>query len=402
MVNLTATYKKSAADTFMKLTAIFLATCLFLISCSPSGKTGKIAGKELLSDSAVHNAHVGICVFDAASSRFLYTYQSDKYFIPASNIKLFTLDAALRYLGDSITGIEYAHTDSGLWIRPAGDPSFLNPQFPQQPVYRFLQSSSGKKIFLAWPDRLPERYGNGWMMADMTEGETLPRSVFPVYGHVPLYQNNEKTYLPLGPDNGEASAQFLSDTLAAQVLVMPEPKGLSWKKLHSLPTDSLLRSMMLRSDNHLAEHILLMAARAKLGIFREDVLIDSILANELKQMPKSPRWVDGSGASRYNLATPESMVYLLEAMRKSYGLDRMKKLLPTGGEGTLSKYYLDMAGSIYAKTGTLSNNQALSGFLITRKGTLLTFSIMVNNYRGPARPIRQKVETMLREIWQKI
>ena len=66
----------------------------------------------------MHNAHVGICVFDAASSRFLYTYQSDKYFIPASNIKLFTLDAALRYLGDSITGIEYAHTDSGLWIRP--------------------------------------------------------------------------------------------------------------------------------------------------------------------------------------------------------------------------------------------------------------------------------------------
>ena len=117
---------------------------------------------------------------------------------------------------------------------PAGDPSFLNPQFPNNP---FIASCNHHpaKIFLAWPDRLPERYGNGWMMADMTEGETLPRSVFPVYGHVPLYQNNEKTYLPLGPDNGEASAQFLSDTLAAQVLVMPEPKGLSWKKLHSLP-----------------------------------------------------------------------------------------------------------------------------------------------------------------------
>ena len=51
-----------------------------------------------------------------------------------------------------------------------------------------------------------------------------------------------------------------------------------------------------------------------------------------------------------------------------------------------------MAGSIYAKTGTLSNNPGPeSGFLITRKGTLLTFSIMVNNYRGPARPIRQKL-----------
>ena len=153
--------------------------------------------------------------------------------------------------------------------------------------------------------------------------------------------------------------------------------------------------MMLRSDNHLAEHILLMAARAKLGIFREDVLIDSILANEWKQMPKSPRWVDGSGASRYNLATPESMVYLLEAMRKSYGLDRMKKLLPTGEKELYPSITLIWPDPSMPKTGTLSNNQALSGFLITKR-TLLTFSIMVNNYRGPARPIRQKVETMLK------
>ena len=43
----------------------------------------------------------------------------------------------------------------------------------------------------------------------------------------------------------------------------------------------------------------------------------------------------GSGANRYNPATPEFMVYLLEAMRKSYGLDRMKKLLSTWGEGTI-------------------------------------------------------------------
>lgn len=164
--------------------------------------------------------------------------------------------------------------------------------------------------------------------------------------------------------------------------------------------DTLIRSLMLRSDNHMAEQLLLMAARARLGYMREDILIDSMLSADLKDIPQKPRWADGSGASRYNLFTPESFVYLLEKMRREFGFERIRHLLPTGGEGTLSKYYLDIPGSIYAKTGTLSNNQALSGFLITKKGRLLEFSVMVNHYKGPARPVRQRVEAFLLEIWQ--
>jgi D-alanyl-D-alanine carboxypeptidase/D-alanyl-D-alanine-endopeptidase (penicillin-binding protein 4) len=88
-------------------------------------------------------------------------------------------------------------------------------------------------------------------------------------------------------------------------------------------------------------------------------------------------------------------------MKNDFGLERMKVILATGGEGTLAAYYKKDAGFIYAKTGTLSNNCALSGYLITNKGKLLIFSILANNYITPATPIRRSVERFLQGIREK-
>ena len=41
------------------------------------------------------NAHTGISLYDAGAGRYLYNYQGDKYFVPASNTKLFSLYAGL-------------------------------------------------------------------------------------------------------------------------------------------------------------------------------------------------------------------------------------------------------------------------------------------------------------------
>jgi len=54
-----------------------------------------------------------------------------------------------------------------------------------------------------------------------------------------------------------------------------------------------------------------------------------------------------------------------------------------------------MPGSIYAKTGTLSNNCALSGYIITKKKKLLIFSFLANNYITAATPVRRAVERFL-------
>jgi len=196
---------------------------------------------------------------------------------------------------------------------------------------------------------------------------------------------------------------LLSDTLHQTVsfgkIVVTSLKG--FRKIYSQPSDSLFKPMMHNSDNFFAEQTLLMASNELLGYMSDEKIIDTILKSSLKDLPQKPRWVDGSGLSRYNLFTPQSFVYLLNKMKDEFGLDRMKVILATGGEGTLSSYYKKDAGFIYAKTGTLSNNCALSGYLITSRGKLLIFSILANNYITGATPVRRAVERFLQQIREK-
>ena len=91
-------------------------------------------------------------------------------------------------------------------------------------------------------------------------------------------------------------------------------------------------------------------------------------------------------------------MYILNKTKNEFGWDRIKNILPTGGTGTLSSYYKKDSSFIYAKTGTLSNNCALSGYLITKKGKLLIFSVLANNYISGATPVRRAVEKFLLAI----
>ena len=115
-------------------------------------------------------------------------------------------------------------------------------------------------------------------------------------------------------------------------------------------------------------------------------------------LPQKPRWVDGSGLSRYNIFTPQSFVSILNKMRQEFPLERIKTIFPTAGEGTLTSYPKADSGYIFAKTGTLSGVVALSGFLYTRKKKLLIFSILVNNHRTAAPEVRKNIHAFLSVI----
>jgi D-alanyl-D-alanine carboxypeptidase/D-alanyl-D-alanine-endopeptidase (penicillin-binding protein 4) len=108
--------------------------------------------------------------------------------------------------------------------------------------------------------------------------------------------------------------------------------------------------------------------------------------------------LDGSGLSRYNLISPQDFVFVLEKMKNEFDWKRITTILPTGNDGTLSGYYKNYAGKIYAKTGTLSNNVSLSGYIITNKGKQLIFSVQVNNHQTSATAIRRAVEKFLTTI----
>jgi D-alanyl-D-alanine carboxypeptidase/D-alanyl-D-alanine-endopeptidase (penicillin-binding protein 4) len=97
---------------------------------------------------------------------------------------------------------------------------------------------------------------------------------------------------------------------------------------------------------------------------------------------------DGSGLSRYNYVTAELIVALLDRM---YGDPRHREAflatLPTAGsEGTVATRLRKSraGGNARVKTGSISNVRALSGYVQTRDGEMLTFAILANDFTIPA------------------
>ena len=111
---------------FLLLNFFFL---LSLNSCSVSKQINKRANNILLKDTAISTGYIGISIYEPATNKYWYNYNATKYFIPASNTKLFTLYAGMKYLGDSLVGARYFHIGSALFVKPTGDPTFFHPDF---------------------------------------------------------------------------------------------------------------------------------------------------------------------------------------------------------------------------------------------------------------------------------
>jgi D-alanyl-D-alanine carboxypeptidase/D-alanyl-D-alanine-endopeptidase (penicillin-binding protein 4) len=104
--------------------------------------------------------------------------------------------------------------------------------------------------------------------------------------------------------------------------------------------------------------------------------------------PTSYVQADGSGLSRYDFVTPEMIVTLLERMHKDVRhRDAFVGTMPIAGkDGTISTRMRGTRaeGNAVAKTGSISNVRALSGYVKTRDGETLAFSILANNFTVPA------------------
>jgi len=419
---------------------------LLLYSCSQTKNISKQATTFLFSDSAIKASHIGISIYSPAKKKLLYTHNADKYFTPASNTKLFTLYAGMKYLGDSLTSLKYFVSNDSLYLVPTGDPTLLHPYFTYQPVISFLKTNQLPATFIETNFKT-EKYGRGWAWDDCNETFMPERSAFPIYGNLikitatnnttTTFPNVSKAKIILSIDSTienavikrsiidnifnvvltnkkdsiEKETPFTTNGIETAVNILRQdfpligsikkeinPISRQYKIIKSTKADSLFKNMMHRSDNFFAEQTLLMSSNEKLGYMNEKDLIDTLLASDLKDMPQKIQWIDGSGLSRYNLFTPNSFVYILHKMKNEFGIERLKTILPTGGEGTLKNYYLNDRNFIYAKTGSLSNNSSLSGFLITKKGELLIFSILVNNYITGATPVRRAIEQFLESV----
>jgi D-alanyl-D-alanine carboxypeptidase/D-alanyl-D-alanine-endopeptidase (penicillin-binding protein 4) len=99
---------------------------------------------------------------------------------------------------------------------------------------------------------------------------------------------------------------------------------------------------------------------------------------------------DGSGLSRHNVVTPETIVRVLEAMRLGPHFAVFHDALPIAGvDGTIRTRMrgTPAEGNVHAKTGTLDMVRSLSGYVSTADGRPLLFSMLSNNWTVPVREI---------------
>ena len=92
---------------------------------------------------------------------------------------------------------------------------------------------------------------------------------------------------------------------------------------------------------------------------------------------------DGSGLSGHDLVTPRATARLLQYASTQPWFTDWKKTLPVGGEdGSLVSRFgkAPLKDRVFAKTGTLGEARALSGYLECASGKTVIFSIMVGNH----------------------
>lgn len=110
---------------------------------------------------------------------------------------------------------------------------------------------------------------------------------------------------------------------------------------------------------------------------------------------------DGSGLSRLNAVTPRNLVALLTYVRSAASSELRNPFvaaLPIAGvDGTLRHRLrgTSAAGNLRAKTGSLSGVSALSGYVTTKAGERLVFSILMNSLLQGARAGRTAQDQLI-------
>ena len=402
-------------------------------SCSSAkyARAGRTVQKQV-SGPFFSKHFTGLLVVDPATRDTVINHNSQLLFTPASNTKILTLYTGLRRIPNRVPVARYLERGDSIWFSGTGDPSQLHPVFNDSTLVAFLK----KYRVVNWvAHTFPEgRYGPGWAWEDFPYSFSPERSSLPLYGNaVQFFSDGDNLRVrpslfrdsleraSNGPRRLEFSNRFRignpgRDTITVPMFVTPGlvvdllgksgvngirladrmPEG-EQKTVYGIARDSICALMMVESDNFLAEQLMLLASSEISDTLSFNRVRDSVLADELADLPQQPRWVDGSGLSRYNLLSPASITLVLDKLYRELDRDRLFTFFPKGGEnGTLEDWFgYGNRPYIYAKSGTLGNTYCLSGYLLTDSGRVLIFSFMNNHFTSPLSTVKREMEAVL-------
>jgi D-alanyl-D-alanine carboxypeptidase/D-alanyl-D-alanine-endopeptidase (penicillin-binding protein 4) len=191
----------------------------------------------------------------------------------------------------------------------------------------------------------------------------------------------------------EAALALRAPTQASPRLILAEHDSQALReivKLTNKESRNLYAEMLLRTLGRQVKH----GAGLDDGLEALNEFVQQVGAK-----PGETVFADGSGLSRDDLVTPETVVTLLVHMTSAPSFDVFLDSLPVAGvDGTLADRFKAkrLKGRIHAKTGTLEGVNALSGYMDLPSGKRLAFSIIGNSHpleEAPAEATLDQIAT---------
>jgi D-alanyl-D-alanine carboxypeptidase/D-alanyl-D-alanine-endopeptidase (penicillin-binding protein 4) len=426
----------------MKALIPFAFICL-IHGCSPARRISR----DLQTNPIYTDHFTGVALYDPARQKALIQYNADKPFTPASNTKLFSFYTGLLSLPDSLPVLRYVTNGDSLIFWGTGNPLLLHPDLPDTTALAFLRKRP-ERLFFSSGNYTGPRFGPGWAWDDYNDDYSPELAPLPMYGNVVRFRNGPQSVstaiprrfsdsLRISNDDksgvnsvrrleysnqfigsignkssrqdvpfrwsAELAAQLLADTLHRPVDVINRPLTPITRLLRGSSTDSLYKRMLYVSDNQFAEQVLFMASAERgLPTLTPTTELRSVADSVLHLPTTSARWVDGSGLSRYNVFTPNVLIDLLGRIYAKVPQQRLFALLPAAGQsGTLKSLAMNEKPYVFAKSGSMTGVYNLSGYLLTRSGKVLYFSIMHNNFTQSVSEMRRRTGELLTKIHEK-
>jgi D-alanyl-D-alanine carboxypeptidase/D-alanyl-D-alanine-endopeptidase (penicillin-binding protein 4) len=438
--------------------------------------------ENLSKDKLFETSFAGIDIYNLSTKKILYQENNTRLFRPASNMKILTSAAGLKYLGQDYqfkTSLYYVGeiVDSILfghvYVVGGCDPDFTSNDL--EILILNLKNLGIKSITgnlygdVSMKDSL--FWGNGWMWDDDPSTDAPYLSALNINDNavtiIAEYDKaNDAMKIVSIPQTGYVNFEFKNDsiqndrritidrdwinrknkfviegnfsarnlgyrntiierlniynpalyflTLFEEALSRNGIKFTGDLKIKSLDEhatqiytfersyDSVIVNLNKTSDNLSAEMTLLALAdkyfgkpaSAKNGLKMIDSLI--VLCG---LEPDEYRLVDGSGVSHYNLVSSELLLAILKHFyyEEPALFQVLYNSFPIAGvDGTLKNRMRNSKAenNVHAKTGTISGVSSLSGYVKNRKGNVIAFSIMVQNYYNNSNKARDFIDNI--------
>lgn len=405
-----------------------------IVACAPAAGTSRPAPvrspiealrfsiDSLVNDPMFASAQIGMLIVNPRTGDTLYSRNAGKLFMPASNQKIVTAAVALHQLGPNyrfrtVMGkrgvLRDGVLEGDLVVIGRGDPTISdrmrgNAMAAMQAIADSIAARGIRRISgtlhpggNAFPDSI---YGYGWEYDDLTSSGTPTDELLFNEGQVRTVRRTARgdTVELVGTRNPTLAYLAALDTafrargittggISDSIVSLSEQIDTLYA-FNSPPLRDILGPFLKPSQNQIGEILL-----KTLGLERTGAgVADSgaaVITRQLREWGVDSSGVfvyDGSGLSRHDLVTPETIVRILVAMQRDTAFQVFYDALPIAGiDGTIRTRMrgTPAAGNLRAKTGTIEFVRSLSGYVTSAEGERIVFSFLSNHFIVPVSQI---------------